>query len=158
MEKEINPETTTNGSGEAAGSARERKVEELQRRFAAFRSQSRRRSPIPDDLRQAVRDAILDGVPAAALQRACGLSWSQLKKWTSPGGKAGAQGSTVSSSTSKEVACGGAPRVFAVNDGEAPRGAESRQSLSEDKLRLQIGRWSISVALSADDEAAQCCR
>ena len=66
-------------------------LNDLRRRFAAFRKANRRGSRIPPALRRAVVEAAEQGVPMKSLWLACGVTRAQIQEWgfTEPSDKAG---------------------------------------------------------------------
>lgn len=112
-------------------------VEELSRRFAAFRRDNPRHARVPRGLRAAVMAAISKGVTPTRLRRACGVSTSQLDRWRA---------------ASVE---GHEPRVFSVVGGPSPRTSDVIGWQQYDALELRLGPWSVRVQLAEERESRQ---
>jgi hypothetical protein len=113
---------------------------DLERRFAQFRREQPRGARVPQELRGAALAALMRGVSAGAIERTCGVSWSQLRAWQ------GARRSVPS-----QRAGGGAKstpnvRVFSVVDEPVDRAAPAASA--GDELELRLGPWTVSVRLT----------
>ena len=104
-----------------------KRVVQLAAAFAAFRGVHGRGQRIPVGLRRQFLAALDAGVPAGALGKACGVSWSQARYWRS----AAVAGGPVA-----------APQVLSVVDRPA---APARSSAPDGDLELRVGAWRISV-------------
>jgi hypothetical protein len=111
-------------------------LEQLQERFARFRSGHARGTRYPQELRQAAL-GLLGEVAPDALYRACGLSFRQVMAWRSAGRAA---------PTKEQAAEATKVRVFSVVDAPWPAAPE---------VTLQLGQWSVSVRLTWRGDA--CC-
>ena len=123
----------------AEGRASASVLGELESRFAQFRRAQPRGARVPEELRAAVLAALGQGVKPGELQRACGVTRSQLMTWQARG--AGAQGASGSAGPTRV-------RVFSVVDKpqvELPRPPESPE---EGVLELRLGSWTVSVRLA----------
>ena len=105
-----------------------RRVEQVAAAFAAFRGVHGRGQRIPVGLRRQFLAALDAGVPAGAIGKACGVSWSQTRYWRLAAG-AGGPGPA-------------APQVLAVVDRPA---GPARSSAPDGDLELRVGAWRISV-------------
>ena len=106
-----------------------KRLVQLAAAFAAFRRVHGRGRRIPLGLRRQVVAALDAGVSTGAIERTCGVSWSQTRYWRSAA-RAG-------------VEVPAAPQVLSVVDSGAAPGSSS---LSPDgDLELRVGVWSISV-------------
>ena len=102
-------------------------LEHLAAAFAALRRINRTRGWIPSGLRDQVVAALNAGVPSDAIERACKVSRTQLKRW-------------------REAADALPPRrVSSVVDGSGPA-----HSSSEKSVELRVGAWRISVSRVTD--------
>ena len=108
-----------------AGSKR---LVQLAAAFAAFRSVHGPGRRIPLGLRRQVLAALDAGVSAGAIERTCGVSWSQTRYWRSA---AHAGGPVMA-----------APQVLSVVDRQA---APASSPLPDGGLELRVGSWRISV-------------
>ena len=108
-----------------AGSKR---LAQLAAAFIAFRSVHGPGRRIPLGLRKQVLAALDAGVSASAIERSCGVSWSQTKHWRA----AGRAGSPVVV----------APQVLSVVDHQA---APVPTSSPEGDLEMRVGSWRISI-------------
>ena len=110
-------------------------VAELERRFALFREQHARCTRVPAELRAAVMSALAQGVASGEIERACRVSWNQIRAWQARDRlepwKAKVDDQDV--------------RVFSVVD-EVP-GAH-QEPAAEHGLELRLGLWSVSVRLA----------
>jgi hypothetical protein len=107
--------------------ARDKRLKHLAAAFAAFRRVHGRGQRLPAGLRRQFLVALDAGVPAGALGKACGVSWSQTRYWRS----ASAGGPVTA-----------APQVLAVVDHPAAPGCSSSP---DGDLELRVGGWRISV-------------
>ncbi len=109
-------------------------LERLRRRFEVFRSTNSRTAQIPVSLRKAVLAVLQEGVTRSAVQKSCGVSWTQMDQWQ----KLYRPLPRPHRARPVEPA-----RVLSVVDGDRlpPGGVES----SKQPLELRIGGWSISV-------------
>jgi hypothetical protein len=108
-------------SADAAGD-----IERLGAAFAAFRRTHKPGTRIPDALRGRVARALGQGVSRSRIQKACRLSWIQIKKMRSP--------QVVQRTTLAQP-----PRVLSVVDERAHKAAAS------DAVEIGIGEWRVSV-------------
>jgi hypothetical protein len=108
-----------------------RRLERLAAAFAAFRRGKEPGRWIPLGLRTQVVAALDAGVSASAIQRSCGVSWSQVTRWR------------LAAQAGDEVAA--APRVLSVVD----RGAPASWS-PDGGVELRVGAWRISVNRVSD--------
>jgi hypothetical protein len=106
--------------------SRAKRLVHLAAAFAAFRRANKAGRRIPLGLRIQVVAALDAGVSASAIQKTCGVSWSQTTRWRAAAHAGG------------EVAA--APRVLSVVD----RGASVSWSLNAG-VELRVGSWRISV-------------
>ena len=112
---------------------------ELAGRFARFRREQARGARVPEELRAAVVAALGQGVAPSELQRACGVTWSQVMTWQArrPGDRR-ASGSAEPTKV----------RVFSVVDEPGEDPAEAPESMGERGLELRLGPWTVSVRLA----------
>jgi hypothetical protein len=125
--------------GVAEGQRSEQVLEDLQRMFTEFRQAHRPRERIPDQLRDAMLEAIEVGMPEAEVLRACRISREILERWREV--KMGIR-RRARAKRSKA-------RVYPVVEEGFPvpvHHVNTREELS--KLQLQIGNWSISIRQS----------
>ena len=106
--------------------SRAKRLVHLAAAFAAFRRANKAGRRIPLGLRIQVVAALDAGVSASAIQKTCGVSWSQATRWRAAVHAGG------------EVAA--APRVLSVVDRSA-----SVSSCSDAGVELRVGSWRISV-------------
>ncbi len=111
--------------------SRAKRLAPLAAAFAAFRRVSKPGRRIPLGLRTQVIAALDAGVPASAIQKSCGVSWSQTTRWRS------------AVHAGDEVAA--APQVLSVVDRDAPA-----SSSSDGGVELRVGAWRISVNRVSD--------
>jgi hypothetical protein len=112
-------------------------VAELARRFALFREQHPRGTRVPAELRAAVLSALARGAASGDIERACRVSWGQVRAWEARDGR----GLVKTPVEDPEV------RVFSVVD-EAPGALAPVASTTEHGLELRVGPWSVSVRLA----------
>jgi hypothetical protein len=112
--------------------ARDKRLKQLAAAFAAFRRVHGRGQRLPAGLRRQFLAALDAGVPAGALGKACGVSWSQTRYWRS----ASAGGPVTA-----------APQVVSVVDRQA---APVSAGVPEDVLELRVGAWRISLQRVTD--------
>jgi len=105
-----------------------RRVEQLAAAFGAFRRVHGRGQRIPMGLRRQFLAALDAGVPAGALGKACGVSWSQSRYWRS-----GADAGEPVTAT---------PQVLSVVDHPV---APMYSSALDADLELRVGAWRIRV-------------
>lgn len=118
----------------------------VQARFAEFRAAHPAGTEIPSELRTAALAARDSGVSAAALQRTCGVSWSQLASWEK---RRRSDGAAVRKRSIRSRSA----RVFSVVDERAPDlSAAAAPTMHE--LELRVGPWAVSVRL-ADSRPAR---
>lgn len=98
--------------------------------FAAFRRANKPGRRIPLGLRTQVVAALNAGVSANAIEKACGLSWSQVTRWRSAARADGA------------LAVAPHADVLSVVDGAA--------SSPTPDVELRVGSWRISLSRMAD--------
>jgi hypothetical protein len=111
-----------------------RGLEQLRRRFEAFRDVSPPNARIPVPLRKAVLALLREGVARSAVMKACGVSWTQVERWTEL---------YAPEPPSRDLPPPRAPRVLSVVD-DAPPLTETSEPLVE-TLELRLGRWSVTV-------------
>jgi len=111
-----------------------RGLEQLRRRFEAFRDANPPTARIPVPLRKAVVALLQEGLTRSAVEKSCGVSWTQMDQWAE---LYGAQPSLGDLPPSR------AARVLSVVD-DAPRPVETSEPPVE-PLELRLGRWSITV-------------
>lgn len=111
-------------------------LEELQRKFAEFRQVHRPRERIPDQLRDAMLEAIQSGISESEVLGACRISREILGRWRE-----------VKMGIKRRVrAKGTKARVYPVVEEKLPvplHYANGPEELSQ--LQLQIGSWCISI-------------
>ena len=123
----------------AEGRASASGLAELAGRFARFRREQPRGARVPAELRAAVVAALGQGVRPGELQRACGVTWSQVMTWQAR--RAGDQGASGSAGPTKV-------RVFSVVDEPREDPAEALESMGGRGLELRLGPWTVSVRLA----------
>jgi hypothetical protein len=111
-----------------------RGLEQLRRRFEAFRDASPPNARIPVPLRQGVLALLRDGVARSTVMKTCGVSWTQLERWTEL---------YAPKPSPCDLTPPRAPRVLSVVD-DAPSLTEASEPLAE-TLELRLGRWSVTV-------------
>jgi hypothetical protein len=114
---------------------------DLEERFAQFRREHARGVRVPDDLRSAALVAHVKGVSAGAIQRTCGVSWSQLMAWKGARRSARAERVSRGAKSTPEV------RIFSVVDEPVDRGTPA-VSTNNNELELRLGPWTVSVRLT----------
>jgi hypothetical protein len=107
-------------------------VEQLATAFAAFRRANGAGRRIPLGLRRQFVAALDAGVSASTLGRACGVSWTQTRRWKS---------------AALAAAPVMAPQVLSVVDRHA---APPSSGAPEGDLELRVGAWRISVQRVTD--------
>ena len=112
---------------------------ELAGRFARFRREQPRGARVPEELRAAVVAALDEGVAPGELQRACGLSWTQVMTWQAR--HPGERGTSRSAGASQV-------RVFSVVDEPREDPAGAPESMGGRGLELRLGPWTVSVRLA----------
>ena len=112
---------------------------ELAGRFAQFRREQPRGARVPAELRAAVLAAVGQGVRPGELQRACGVTWSQVMTWQAR--RPGDRRASVSAEPTKV-------RVFSVVDEPREDAAEAPESMGGRGLELRLGPWRVSVRLA----------
>lgn len=105
-----------------------KRLVQLAAAFEAFRRVHGRGQRIPLGLRRQVLAALDAGVSASAIEKACGVSWSQTRYWRS----AARAGGPVMA----------APQVLSVVDRQA---APASSPAPGGGLELCVGCWRISV-------------
>ena len=113
------PQTPSNPS-------RSQRLVRLAAAFAAFHRVNEPGRRIPLGLRRQVVAALDAGVSASAIQKSCGVSWSQATRWR------------LAAHAGAEVAA--APRVLSVVDRGAPV-----SSSADGGVEVRVGAWRISV-------------
>jgi len=108
------------------------RLQRLARAFAEYRSANKPGRRIPMGLRAQAVAAREAGVSAGAIQRACGVSWSQVTRWRS---MAAAEGELSAPKA----------QVLTVVDAE-----ESAPPSSEGGVELRVGAWRISLSHMVD--------
>lgn len=119
-------------------------LDELEGRFAEFRSEHPPRTRVPADLRASVVAALNRGVTRGDLLRRCGVSWNQLETWKS-------QSNPVRRKASKRDRSGDEVRIFSVVD-EPSVMPPAAPVTAEQTLELRLGRWSVRVQLADPTE------
>jgi hypothetical protein len=111
---------------------------ELAGRFARFRREQPRGARVPEELRAAVVAALGEGVAPSELQRACGVTWTQVMTWQArhPGERKASRSAGPSQ-----------VRVFSVVDEPREDPAGVPESMGERGLELRLGPWTVSVRL-----------
>lgn len=139
MQRETKPaHGQTRGRRRSRGTSPSPMVAELARRFAQFREQHPRGTRVPGELRAAVLSALARGAGSGDIERACGVSWGQVRAWEARDGR----GPVSAEVEDPEV------RVFSVVDGTPGAHAEPVASTTEQGLELRLGPWSVSVRLA----------
>ncbi len=116
---------------------------ELWFRFMKFRHTSAAGTRIPEELRQAVVNAIDGGVPMDELGRALGITASQVAEWRRRGVGGGTE--------SRNKAAGAEVRIFKVADermepeGASVNGDGLRLGDDGEPLELRLGGWSVII-------------
>jgi hypothetical protein len=105
-------------------------IEKLQRDFDEYRAYATTRKVVPPRLRAAAMAAIDDGLPKAAVKRACGVSSKQLSAWR------GHRGEAIAPATRLPT-----PRVLTV---VADKALASKPNVA---IRFEIRMWRWSVTL-----------
>jgi hypothetical protein len=122
--------------GVAEEQRNEQILEDLQRRFTEFRQMHRPRERIPDQLRDAMLEAIDVGIPEAKVLRACRISREILGRWRE-----------VKKGIKRRVRTKGTrARVYPVVEEKLSvplHHVNAREEQSQ--LQLQIGSWCISI-------------
>ena len=132
----LQPTTTQLTRGSERRSEKESSaLVELAGRFARFRRERGRGARVPFELRAAALAALESGVKRGELNRACGVSWSQLMTWKANGGGA-----------TKPMGAAGDVRAFSVID--EPVAGGTTAVANDQVLELRLGPWSVSVRLS----------
>ena len=130
---------TGNGGkgGRSAGRAPSiaRRVEHLRRSFAKFRKAHRRRTRIPQELRDEALGALRSGAPELEVRRACRITAEQLERWRQRE-RCSARNRSVEEQ---------AVRVFPVVDDESCVAVERIGDHAAQALELRIGGWCICV-------------
>jgi hypothetical protein len=108
--------------------ASSKRIEQLAAAFSAFRRSHKPGRRIPLGLRRQFLAALDAGEPASAIEKACGVSWSQTRYWRAAAGA----GSAVMT----------APQVLSVVDRQA---SPACSSSPEGGLELRVGSWRISI-------------
>jgi hypothetical protein len=111
---------------------------DLEHRFARFRTEHRRGTRVPAELRAAALAALRQGVSAGDLYRACGIGWSQLETWAA---RTGVRKQRTRKVPVEDV------RVFSVVDAEA-RDLQAAVTAEDDEIELKLGRWSVRIRLA----------
>jgi hypothetical protein len=112
---------------------------ELEGRFARFRREQPRGARVPEELRAAVVAALGQGVAPSELQRACGVTWTQVMTWQAR--HPGDRGTSRSAGPSKV-------RVFSVVDEPRVDPPQPSESTGGGGLELRLGPWTVSVRLA----------
>jgi hypothetical protein len=108
-----------------------KRLQHLAAAFAGFRRANGPRRRISLGLRRQVVAALDAGVSASAIQKACGVSWIQIRRWKS----AVHAGAAIT-----------APQVMSVVD----RGAAAASSSPDGGIELRVGAWHIRVSRVVD--------
>jgi len=111
-----------------------RDMERLGRRFQVFRRSNSRITKIPVPLRKAVLAMLQGGVNRTALQKNCGVSWTQMDRWIDLYGPMPRPHKTQPVESA---------RVLSVIDSDGPSSKEVEPS--KQPLEFRIGGWSINV-------------
>jgi hypothetical protein len=139
MQKERRRGRKRSGGRRRSGEGRCSGLAELAGRFARFRREQPRGARVPEELRAAVVAALGEGVAPSELQRACGVSWTQVMTWQAR--HPGDRGTSRSAGPSKV-------RVFSVVDEPRVDPAEPPESMGGRGLELRFGPWTVSVRLA----------
>lgn len=114
------------------------RVKRLQRvtaAFARFRGVHGKGRRIPLELQAQVVSAVRAGVSRSSIERACGLSWSQVSRWLAT---VAAEAPSSRSARTPPVA---KPRVLSVVD------ADARPLAARDAdIEVRIGAWRVSLS------------
>jgi hypothetical protein len=110
---------------------------DLHRRFADFRRTSALRTRVPEDLRQAVLDALGQGISMLAVRRDLGLTAKQVESW---GGYLATSPVEVEPEVRIEAA-----RVFEVADEPVVGERAAAPGAAGEALELRLGAWSIVI-------------
>ena len=104
--------------------------------------------------------ALERGVAQGELQRACRLSWIQVKKWQASEWRGRAKrGPEVAEAVrvfSVEDEASAVPGAAAERRGEAPTG-EAMESAKAQELELRLGPWLVSVRLAGGVGQGRAC-
>lgn len=114
-----------------------RGLDQLRGRFEAFRDANPPTARIPDSLRKAVLSLLQEGVTRSAVERTCGVSWTQMNQWNEL---------YRPQELSRRAPSSRAARVLSVVD-EAPSTVEplGAPEPSMEPLELRLGHWWITV-------------
>ena len=117
-------------------------LEKLEKRFARFHAENPPRTRVPLALRRGALQALDEGVSSGKLQRACRISWGQLKSWkTAP--------RLLKPSSHSREAKPEAVRVFSVVDTDP---VVQPTPMASDGLELRFGPWSVCVRLTDSNQ------
>ena len=117
-------------------------LKNLEKQFAQFHAEHPPGTRIPLALRADALQALNEGVPSNKLQRACRISWGQLKSWK-------AAPRPLKSGSRRRETKPEAVRVFSVVDAEPVAQPTPRTS---DGLELRFGPWSVCVRLTDSNQ------
>jgi len=112
-----------------------RRVEHVQRSFAKFRKANRRRTRIPQELREEALGALRFGAAELEVRRACRITAEQLERW-----RQRERSSARNRSVDEQ-----AVRVFPVVDDESGVAIEGSGDQASQALELRIGGWCICI-------------
>jgi hypothetical protein len=106
--------------------------------FAAFRRGNPGRRRVPAGLRGQVVAALNAGVPAGTIERACGLSGSQVTRWRAAAARSAPPAPPALASVASA-------QVLSVVD----TGARSSVEL-DPGIEIRVGSWCVRLSRSAD--------
>lgn len=119
----------------AGGAGVQRRVEHLRRSFEKFRRAHRRRTRIPQELREEALGALRFGTPELEVRRACRVTPEQLERWRQR------ERSSARARSMDEQAVS----VFPVVDDESGVAIERTGDHAAQALELRIGGWCICI-------------
>ena len=119
--------------------AHARRLQHLGAAFAAFRQANPGRR-FPRGIRAQVVAALNAGVSSSAIERACGLSWTQVTRWRS----AAARGAPTAPSASA-LASSASAKVLSVVDADA-----RRSDTLDAGIDIRVGPWRVSLSRAVD--------
>jgi hypothetical protein len=125
---------TTRRQARLARPVQNRGLEQLRRRFEAFRSTNPPATRIPVTLRKAVLTLLEEGVTRTAVENSCGVSFTQMDQWLELYGPQPRSRNAVQSPRA---------RVFSVVDADWPLAEPSVPPMQA--LELRLGDWSVTV-------------
>jgi len=116
-----------------------RGLKQLRGRFEAFRSTNPRTANIPVPLRKGVVELLREGVTRSAVERCCGVSWTQMDQWTQL---------YRPRQRSRNAPSSRPARVLSVIDNEQHSSVGASAPLLQ-PLELRLGDWSVTVRPSS---------